>query len=159
MRQAWLVATQWVERLPLSVVQLAMRVGVGAVFFQAGLLKYRSWEFTVKLFEDEYKVPLLDPSVAAILVMVQELTLPVLLLLGLATRAATLPLLGMIAVIQVFVYPNAWTEHLVWSSILAFLLTRGAGTLSVDHLIDRYTATCDKCSAVRKDGRVSQQSA
>ena len=140
MRGMWLATRQWLERVPLSLIQLAMRIGVGAVFFNAGLLKYNSWEFTVKLFEDEYKVPLLDPAVAARLAMVQELTLPVLLFLGLATRAATVPLLGMIAVIQTFVYPNAWTEHLVWSSILVFLLTRGPGLLSLDHLVDRYFA-------------------
>jgi len=104
------------------------------------LLKYNSWEFTVKLFEDEYKVPLLDPAVAARLAMVQELTLPVLLFVGLATRAATVPMLGMIVVIQTFVYPNAWIEHLVWSSILVLLLTRGPGILSLDHLVDRYFA-------------------
>ena len=45
------------------------------------------------------------------------------------------PLLGMIATIQLFVYPSAWPEHLVWASILLFLLTRGAGALSADHLI------------------------
>jgi putative oxidoreductase len=129
---------QSLERFPLSIIQLAMRIGVGAVFFNAGLLKYNSWEFTVKLFEDEYKVPLLDPAVAARLAMVQELTLPLLLFLGLATRLATLPLLGMIAVIQTFVYPNAWTEHLVWSSILLFLLTRGPGALSIDYLAGLY---------------------
>ena len=140
MRGMWLATRQWLERVPLSLIQLAMRIGVGAVFFNAGLLKYNSWEFTVKLFEDEYKVPLLDPAIAARLAMVQELTLPVLLFLGLATRAATVPLLGMIAVIQTFVYPNAWTEHLVWSSILVFLLTRGPGILSLDHLVDRYFA-------------------
>ena len=140
MRGMWLATRQWLERVPLSLIQLAMRIGVGAVFFNAGLLKYNSWEFTVKLFEDEYKVPLLDPAVAARLAMAQELTLPVLLFLGLATRAATVPLLGMIAVIQTFVYPNAWTEHLVWSSILVFLLTRGPGILSLDHLVDRYFA-------------------
>jgi len=140
MRGMWLATRQWLERVPLSLIQLAMRIGVGAVFFKAGLLKYNSWEFTVKLFEDEYKVPLLDPAVAARLAMVQELTLPVLLFLGLATRAATVPLLGMIAVIQTFVYPNAWTEHLVWSSILVFLLTRGPAILSLDHLVDSYFA-------------------
>jgi putative oxidoreductase len=128
---------QRLERFPLSIIQLAMRVGVGAVFFKAGLLKYNSWEFTVRLFRDEYKVPLLDPAAAARIAMIQELTVPVLLFVGLATRLATLPLLGMIAVIQTFVYPGAWTEHLVWSSILIFLLTRGPGALSIDHLIDR----------------------
>jgi putative oxidoreductase len=124
-------------RFPLSILQLAMRVGVGAVFFKAGLLKYNSPEFAVLLFRDEYKVPLLAPEVAATLAMTNELTVPVLLFLGLATRLATLPLLGMIAVIQVFVYPGAWTDHLLWGSTLVFLLTRGPGALSLDHLIGR----------------------
>jgi putative oxidoreductase len=135
MTEMWTWVRHSLERFPLSIIQLAMRIGVGAVFFKAGLLKYNSWEFTVKLFQDEYNVPLLDPVVAARIAMVQELTVPVLLFLGLATRIATLPLLGMIAVIQTFVYPNAWTEHLVWSSILVFLLTRGPGPLSLDHVI------------------------
>lgn len=129
------------ERLsgfPLSVIQLAMRIGVGAVFFRAGLLKYQSFEFAIKLFEDEYKVPLLTPAVAARLAMFNELTWPLFLFLGLATRMATLPLLGMIAVIQIFVYPSAWSDHLLWGSILVFLLTRGPGALSVDELIERY---------------------
>ena len=56
----------------------------------------------------------------------------------LATRIATLLLLGMIAVIQMLVYPNAYNEHLVWGAILALLLTRGAGMFSVDYLINRY---------------------
>ena len=137
---ALLTARAALERIPLALIQLAMRIAVGAVFFNSGLLKINSWEFAIKLFEDEYKVPLLDPAVAARLAMVHELTLPVLLFLGLATRAATLPMLGMIAVIQTFVYPNAWTEHLVWSSILVFLLTRRPGILSLDHLVDRYFA-------------------
>lgn len=123
---------------PLSLIQLAGRIGVGATFFKAGVLKYQSWEFTVKLFQDEYRVPLLDPTVAARIAMVQELTIPILLFLGLATRIATIPLLGMIAVIQTFVYPNAYNEHLVWGSILVLLLTRGPGVFSIDHLIERY---------------------
>ena len=132
-----LAIVRQLERFPLSIIQLAMRIGVGAVFFNAGLLKYNSWEFTVQLFRDEYKVPVLDPVVAAQMAMIQELTIPVLLFVGFATRIATVPLLGMIAVIQTFVYPNAWAEHLVWGSILVFLLTRGPGAFSVDHLIAR----------------------
>lgn len=124
-------------RFPLSIIQLAMRFGVGLVFFNAGVLKYQSFEFAVKLFEDEYKVPLLAPAVAARMAMFNELTFSTLLFLGLGTRFATLPLLGMIMVIQLFVYPSAWPDHLLWGSILIFLLTRGPGVLSVDHLIDR----------------------
>ena len=135
---AWLDATRaQLARFPLSIIQLAGRIGVGATFFKAGLLKYHSWEFTVRLFQEEYRVPFLDPAVAARIAMVQELTVPILLFLGLATRVATLPLLGMIAVIQAFVYPNAYNEHLVWGAILVLLLTRGPGVFSLDHLIDR----------------------
>jgi putative oxidoreductase len=121
----------------LSIILLAGRIGVGATFFKAGLLKYHSWEFTVKLFQDEYRVPFIDPSVAARIAMTQELTIPILLVLGLATRVATIPLLGTIAVIQIFVYPNAYNDHLVWGSILILLLTRGPGVFSLDHQIAR----------------------
>lgn len=125
------------ERVPLAAIQLAMRVAIGAVFFNAGLLKYRSPELTALLFRDEYKAPLLDPSVAASLATFNELTFSTLLILGLATRLATLPFFGMLVVIQTFVYPQAWVEHLTWASILVFLLTRGPGAISLDHLIWR----------------------
>ena len=140
----WFVAVRdLLGRFPLAIIQLAMRVAIGAVFFNSGLLKINSWEFALKLFEDEYKVPFIDPLWAARLATFNELTFPVLLFVGLATRPATLPLLGMIAVIQTFIYPQAWTEHLLWASILIFLLTRGPGTLSLDHLIERRLAMVD----------------
>jgi putative oxidoreductase len=125
------------ERFPLSLLQLAMRIGVGAVFFRSGLLKIDSWQFTVQLFRDEYKVPLLDPVLAAQAAAIVELGIPPLLFVGLATRLATLPLLGMIAVIQTLVYPNAWSDHLMWASALLLVLTRGPGVFSLDHLIAR----------------------
>jgi len=133
----FIVARGWLERLPLSLIQLAMRIAIGAVFFKSGLLKINSWEFAIKLFEEEYKVPLLDPVLAARLATFNELTFPMLLFLGLAARLATLPLLGLLAVIQTFIYPQAWTEHLLWASILIFLLSRGPGSLSVDFLVEQ----------------------
>jgi putative oxidoreductase len=129
------------ERFPLSLLQLAMRVGVGAVFFRSGLLKLDSWEFTLQLFRDEYRVPLLDPVLAAQLATIVELGVPPLLFAGLATRLTTLPLLGMIAVIQVFVYPNAWSDHLMWAAALLLVLTRGPGVVSLDHWIAQARAT------------------
>ena len=125
------------DRVPLSLLQLLMRISVGSVFFKAGLLKYQSWELTLLLFRDEYKVPVFDPALMARMATFNELTFSTLLFLGLATRFATLPFLGMLLVIQTFVYPDAWTEHLVWASILLFLLARGGGTISLDHLIAR----------------------
>ena len=112
-----------------------MRIGVGAVFFRSGLLKLDSWQFTIQLFRDEYHVPVLDPALAAQIVTAVELSVPPLLFMGLATRLATLPLLGMIAVIQIFVYPNAWSDHLLWASALGLVLTRGPGIFSLDHWI------------------------
>lgn len=129
--------TLWarLERFPLSLLQLAMRIGVGAVFFRSGLLKIDSWQFTIQLFRDEYRVPLLDPVLAAQITTAVELGIPPLLFVGLATRLATLPLLGIILVIQAFVYPNAWSDHLLWAAALALVLTRGPGVLSLDHWI------------------------
>ena len=135
----WVDTTRaWLARFPLSILLLAGRIGVGATFFRAGLLKYNSFEFAVKLFQEEYRVPLVDPAIAARMAMIQELSLPVLLFLGLATRLATIPLLGMIAVIQIFVYPNAYNDHLVWGSILVLVLTRGPGEFSLDYLIQQF---------------------
>src|SRR5215831_10891936 len=125
--QWWISMRQWLGHFPLSILQLGMRIGVGMVFFNAGLLKYKSFEFAVKLFEDEYKVPVLAPAVAARIAMINELTTSTLLFLGLATRVTTLPLLGMISVIEIFVYPGAWPDHVLWGSVLILLLTRGPG--------------------------------
>jgi putative oxidoreductase len=139
-RVCFMRTRQRLEGVPLSLILLAMRIAVGSVFFKAGLLKYNSFEFAVKLFEDEYKVPVLTPAVAARLAMFNELTWPIFLFLGLGTRLATLPLLVMITVIQLFVYPQAWTDNLLWASILVLLLTRGAGSLSIDYLLERRLA-------------------
>lgn len=122
-------------RLPLAIVQVLFRLAMASVFLKAGLNKLASWELTVQLFADEYKVPVLPPELAASLSTGVEIGCSLLLVLGLGTRLATLPLLGMIAVIQTFVYPGAYAEHLTWASILLFLLTRGGGAWSVDRAI------------------------
>ena len=124
--------------VPLSLMLLIARLGIGSVFLKAGLLKYQSWQLTLLLFRDEYKVPLVDPALMAKMATFNELTFSTLLLLGLATRLATLPFFGMIVVIQTFVYPDAWTDHLLWASGLLLLLTRGGGTVSLDYLLGRW---------------------
>jgi len=123
------------ERVPLGPLQLLFRVAIAGVFLRAGLQKVGSWESTVQLFLDEYKVPVLPPEAAATMAATFEIGCSVLLLLGLFTRLATLPLLGMILVIQLFVYPQAWSEHLTWGSILLFLLARGGGAITADRLL------------------------
>src|SRR5690349_2305519 len=73
-------------------------------------------------------------ELAANLALAIEITTPVLLVLGLLTRVAALALLGMTAVIEIFVYPQAWPTHIQWAAMLLVLLCRGAGTFSLDHL-------------------------
>lgn len=80
-------------------------------------------------------MPTLPPEVAANMALSIELTAPVLLIFGLFTRATILVLLGMTAVIQIFVYPDAWPTHLQWTAMNLVLLCRGAGVLSIDHLL------------------------
>jgi putative oxidoreductase len=129
------MVTAFLQRLPLPLIQLLFRLAIAAVFLKGGLAKTANWMLTVQLFADEYQVPVLPPEIAAMLSVTFEFGCSILLVLGLATRLATLPLLGMLAVIQTFVYPNAWSDHLTWGSILLFLLTRGGGALSLDRLL------------------------
>lgn len=130
----------WLERFPLSILQFIFRFSIGAVFWNSGITKILSWQTTLVLFRDEYRVPLLPPGIAAYLATTIELTCPVLLVLGLATRLATLPMLAQTFVIEAFVYPEDWIEHLTWASMLLFILTRGPGAISLDYFIARAAA-------------------
>jgi putative oxidoreductase len=125
------------DRFPPSILQLMFRVAIAAVFWSSGLTKIGSWDTTIALFRDEYMVPLLPPEIAAVMSATFELSCSVLIVVGLATRLATLPLLGMTFVIEVFVYPEYWTQHLMWASVLLFLLTKGPGVFSLDHYVGR----------------------
>lgn len=129
-----------VDRLghvPEALLLLLLRIGVAMVFWKAGTLKLQSWESTIFLFAEEYRVPLLSPEIAAYLGTAVELGGAVALIVGLGTRFGALALLGLVAVIQLFVYPALWTDHIFWFAALLILLVRGAGTWSVDHLIAR----------------------
>jgi putative oxidoreductase len=124
-------------RVPMSVIELAMRVGVGMVFWKSSMLKLDDWDSTVALFANEYRLPVLPPDVAAAMGTAVELTGSILLFVGLGARFGAAALLGLTLTIQLLVYPENWPDHLLWGSILAYVLTRGAGRLSVDHLIAR----------------------
>jgi len=123
------------NRFPLSVLELGMRVAIGATFFRSGMNKFESFDTAIELFREEYRLPLLPPEIAATLGTAAELEVPVLLVLGLFARLGAAALLTMTAVIQFLVYPGNWPEHLMWASILAYVLTRGPGTLSIDRII------------------------
>lgn len=147
-------AHEWFARIPESLVALLARFSIAAVFWSSGQTKVEgfalnfvsgSFEFglprlsssAVDLFRDEYKLPLLSPELAAVMATVGEHALPLLILLGLGTRLAAFGLLVMTAVIQFLVYPGAYATHGVWAAVLLWLMLRGPGALSIDHLIER----------------------
>lgn len=125
------------ERIPASVLMLAFRIAIAVVFWRSGMTKIANWDLTVALFENEYALPLLPPAIAASLATFAELACPVLLVLGLGTRLAAAALFGMTLVIQLFVFPENWPDHLLWGSILAYLVARGGGAISCDAAIGR----------------------
>jgi putative oxidoreductase len=130
-------AYRQLNRVPYAVLALPLRLAVATVFWQSAMAKLANWDTTIALFADEYRLPLLPPEFAANLALAIELTTPPLLVLGLLTRPAALMLLGMTAVIEIFVYPQAWPTHIQWSAMLLLLLCRGAGAFSIDQLLGR----------------------
>jgi len=140
---------QWLDRVPYTVLAIPLRLAVATVFWNSAMTKLANWDTAVALFVDEYKVPLLPPELGAYLAVSIELSTPVLLVAGLFTRFAALVLLGMTAVIEVFVYPLAWPTHIQWVAMLLILLCRGPGGLSVDHLLWRRFGTTRGESAPR----------
>ncbi|MGQ0585235.1 MAG: DoxX family protein [Reyranella sp.] len=122
-------------RFPLSLLELGMRVAVGATFFKSGMNKFQSFDTAIELFREEYRLPLLPPEIAAWMGTAVELSAPVLLVLGVFARFGAAALLVVTLVIQFLVYPGNWPEHLMWASILAYVVTRGPGKLSIDRLI------------------------
>lgn len=117
------------------VMMLLVRLYMAQVFFLSGLQKIRNWDNTISLFTSEHPVPFLPPQVAAVMSSMFELSCPVLLTLGLAARLATLPVLGMTAVIY-FTYDHS-AEVCEWFLLYGMILFYGPGKLSFDHLISK----------------------
>lgn len=125
------------RHIPQDLVALMLRVFPALVFWQSGQTKVdglRIKESTWFLFEHEYALPLIPSDVAAVMATVAEHLLPVLLILGLLTRLSALGLLAMTAVIQIFVYPDAWITHGLWMAALLAVVAQGPGRWSADHL-------------------------
>lgn len=122
-----------------DVLTLVTRLGVAAIFLQSGRTKVDGLlhitDGTYSLFETEYHVPLLPPDVAAHVATYSEHLFSILLIVGLFTRLSALAFLGMTAVIEIFVYPDAWPTHLSWAGLLLFLIARGGGKLSLDRVL------------------------
>jgi len=140
------------ERIPNSLIAFLARFSIAAVFWNSGQTKVQGlvlnfvngdfalgWprlsDSALSLFQDEYKLPFVPPELAAPMAAFAEHLFPLLLLFGLATRFSAFALLGMTLVIQVFVYPGAYATHGVWAALLLYLMARGPGAFSIDHLL------------------------
>ena len=133
------IADRLTEFIGHTLLALAARVAVAAIFFLSGRTKVEGLltvsDNAYTLFREDYKVPLLSPELAAHVATYAEHLFPILLVAGLFTRFSALALLGMTAVIQIFVYPDAWPTHLAWAGLMLYLIGRGAGSLSLDHAL------------------------
>ena len=127
--------------IPYALIALVTRISIGGVFWQSGQTKLDGWHISasaIELFRNEYRLPLIDPTVAAYLAATAENLFPILLVIGLATRFAALALLVMTLIIEIFVYPDAWPTHGTWAACFLMLMTSGPGVISVDGMIARH---------------------
>ena len=144
----------WLNRIPHSVIALLARVSIATTFWLSGQTKIEGLVLdpiglqaqlglpnvspeALELFRSEYALPLLPAELAAPMAAFAEHLFPLLLVLGLASRLSSFALLAMTLVIQIFVYPDAWPTHGVWATCLLYIIARGPGTFSLDHLIAR----------------------
>lgn len=123
---------EWFSFLPV----LGMRLWIAKVFWDSGNVKLADWEGTVALFADEYKVPVISPEIAAYMGTAVELTAPILIALGIASRFGAVALLVMTAVIE-FTYMS-FPIHQVWALMLFLILLQGPGKASVDYFVRRH---------------------
>lgn len=125
------------ETIGPPVVDLAVRLWIGLVFFRSGLQKLDDWESTLFLFEYEYVLPIIPFELAAYMGTAFELAMPIFLFIGLAARLAAVPLLSMALTIQFILGANspAYNDfnHFAWMTFLLIIIVRGPGKLSVDH--------------------------
>lgn len=118
------------------ILDIILRIWVAKVFFQSGLTKIQSWDTTMMLFQYEYNVPLIPPEAAAYLGTAAELTLPILLLVGLISRPTALALFvfNYIAMISYGdISPAGINDHYMWGFMLAVTFFHGPGKLSLDY--------------------------
>lgn len=121
-----------------SLFQLGLRLYIANVFFNSGLTKIRDFSSTVALFENEYMVPFFSPSLAATMGTAAELTLPVFLVLGLASRPTAIAMFAFNIVAAVS-YPeiseSGIKDHVLWGMMLLVTVFYGPGRASIDHFL------------------------
>ncbi|MGD9664793.1 MAG: DoxX family protein [Novosphingobium sp.] len=144
-------------RIGESLALIVSRLALAQVFWASGRTKVEdgTWlqvsDTTRYLFAEEYAGVPLPPDLAAHMALYAETFLPVLLVFGLFTRLSALGLLGMTAMIQIFVYPEAWTVHILWAGLALVLVSRGSGLFGLDPLARRTCQTvCDSSCPSRR---------
>jgi putative oxidoreductase len=127
------------------IAALGARWYVSWQFLKSGWIKLNSWDSTIYLFENEYHTPVLSPHVAAVAGTFGELFFPSLLVLGIVSRLGAIGLFAVNAM-AVISYANvllaagfeaALGQHILWGSILVYLMVYGPGKLSLDHWLTR----------------------
>ena len=125
--------------LPYDLIALITRLGIASVFFMSGRSKVDGLlhitDGTYALFREDYRLPLIPPEIAAPMATYAEHSFSILLVVGLFTRFSALAFFGMTAVIEIFVYPDAWPTPLSWAGLLILLIGRGGGRWSLDQVL------------------------
>jgi putative oxidoreductase len=141
-------ALEQIEALGRVLAPPMLRIALALPFFRSGLTRWDGFlsisPATLFLFENQFKLHIFGgaynfpaPDTVALIVAIAEIALPILLVLGIATRFAALALLVMTGVIQL-VFPDGWANfHLYWASLAVGLMALGPGPLSLDRLIIR----------------------
>jgi putative oxidoreductase len=117
---------------------LGLRLIIFRDFFVSGWLKLSylingQWDTVIYLFSDEYKVPILSPQVAAVFGTFNEVTFPILILLGLATRFSGIVIFFIALIIELTFMQSP--IHILWMISAIYLVIYGPGMLSLDHYI------------------------
>lgn len=121
------------ETVAAPLLDLFIRIWLAQSFFASGVLKTINWPATVFLYTAEHPVPGVSPAVAAAIGTGFELVCPLLLLIGLFTRAAALPLFAWALFLQLtYAALDAQVYQIL---LLGLLILRGAGSISLDRAI------------------------
>ena len=128
-----------------SFTQLVLRFGLAVPFWRSGVNKWDGFlqlnDVAIFLFTSEFQLhlpggpyPFPTPAVTAFAAGSAEILLPILLVLGLATRFAALGLLVMTLIVQLTI-PDGWPLHVTWAAMALGIMAWGPGRISLDHLI------------------------